>query len=75
MYIYLMEFEWDDEKNRKNIDKHGISFWEAIEIFMNPMFRKLDNRFRYAETRYILTGLTREEFLITLVCTLRGKNC
>lgn len=30
-----MHFEYDDEKNRKNIEKHGISFKSAARIFFD----------------------------------------
>ena len=29
-----MTFEYDDEKNQKNIEKHGISFKSAARIFL-----------------------------------------
>ncbi|MEO4043273.1 BrnT family toxin [Hoeflea sp. CAU 1731] len=28
-----MEFEWDEDKNRRNIAKHGVSFEQAQKIF------------------------------------------
>jgi len=28
-----MDFEWDDSKSRNNLQKHGVSFREAIEVF------------------------------------------
>ncbi|MDR2771464.1 MAG: BrnT family toxin, partial [Clostridiales Family XIII bacterium] len=28
-----MRFEWDENKNRINLSKHGISFEEAITVF------------------------------------------
>ncbi|ACB54102.1 hypothetical protein cce_4754 [Crocosphaera subtropica ATCC 51142] len=28
-----MEFEWDDPKNKINIEKHGIDFNFAKEVF------------------------------------------
>ena len=28
-----MKFEWDETKNKKNIEKHGIDFNDAITIF------------------------------------------
>lgn len=31
-----IEFEWDTLKNKKTINKHGISFEEAAEIFSKP---------------------------------------
>jgi len=28
-----IRFEWDENKNQINIDKHGISFEEAMTVF------------------------------------------
>jgi len=33
MLDYAMKFEWDNNKNRTNQEKHGVSFEEAIEVF------------------------------------------
>ena len=30
-----MKFEYDEEKNRKNIEKHGISFKSAARVFFD----------------------------------------
>ena len=35
-YVEL-EFEWDPEKERRNIQKHGISFHEASGVFADPL--------------------------------------
>ena len=32
-----MKFEWDEEKNKTNQTKHGISFEIAREIFDDPL--------------------------------------
>ena len=29
-------FEWDEEKARANLRKHGISFEEAVTVFLDP---------------------------------------
>jgi len=29
-----MEFEWDENKNRDNIEKHGVSFFDAQDAFL-----------------------------------------
>lgn len=29
-------FEWDDNKNKENQLKHGISFYEAQQAFLDP---------------------------------------
>ena len=31
-----MDFEWDEEKRLKNIEKHGIDFLDADILFGNP---------------------------------------
>ena len=31
-----MEFQWDSAKNQANIEKHGLSFEEASELFKLP---------------------------------------
>lgn len=31
-----MIFEWDENKNRINLKKHGLSFEEAVQIFKDP---------------------------------------
>ena len=28
-----MRFEWDEDKNRENIRKHKLSFYDAIRVF------------------------------------------
>ncbi|CAM4069962.1 BrnT family toxin [Psychrobacter arenosus] len=41
-----MIFEWDDHKNRSNIQKHHLSFDDVIGVFFDPFcLRKLDYRF------------------------------
>ena len=56
-----MVFEWDSEKNKSNIDKHGISFEQAQEIFDDPLHISiLDERFQYFEERWITMGQTQD---------------
>lgn len=31
-----MTFEWDEEKNKSNIKKHGVSFQDALPVFADP---------------------------------------
>ena len=33
----VQEFEWDPEKARKNLGKHGVSFDEAATVFSDPL--------------------------------------
>ncbi|MCP4284670.1 MAG: BrnT family toxin [Gammaproteobacteria bacterium] len=51
-----MRFDWDDEKNERNIRNHKIDFEDAQNIFHSPMIIRLDNRKDYGEDRWIGTG-------------------
>jgi uncharacterized protein len=74
MYIQKMIFEWDENKNQRNIEKHGISFDEAISLFLHPAIRSVDKRFSYKETRYQLIGITNDLVAVSLICTIRGDR-
>jgi hypothetical protein len=39
-----VQFEWDEEKNRIDIRKHGIDFTDAIDVFDHPVLVALDGR-------------------------------
>ena len=51
-----MQFEWDESKNRSNINKHHIDFVDAVEIFKLPILTAIDNRKDYGEERWIAIG-------------------
>jgi len=51
-----MNFEWDEEKNRANRNKHGVAFSEATEVFQNIRLTSTDTRRNYSETRKITIG-------------------
>lgn len=31
-----MDFEWDERKRRLNLEKHGVDFLDAIQVFSDP---------------------------------------
>ncbi len=47
----MPEFEWDEKKNKTNIEKHGISFETASLIFDGTVLTWLDDRKHYGEIR------------------------
>lgn len=67
----VMQFEWDPEKNRQNIAKHGIGFAEARRIFEGPTVTRPDLRFGYGEHRWISIGVVEPELVIAVVHTDR----
>ena len=62
-------FEWDAEKNKVNIIKHGISFSEAIGIFLDSNRQEFFDELHSSEEeqRYITIGMLPGKFLVVLV--------
>jgi len=42
--VSFESFEWDEEKCRANIDRHGIDFQDAIRIFDGPVLVERSDR-------------------------------
>lgn len=38
-----MDFDWDDDKNETNRDKHGVDFEEAMTVFFGVYFEVRDS--------------------------------
>jgi uncharacterized protein len=66
-----MQFEWDDEKNFSNQQKHGVDFVEAMLIFENDVLTAEDTRQDYGERRFRSIGLVDGNCFV-VVHTQRG---
>lgn len=52
-----MEFEWDTEKAKSNLSKHGVSFEKAQTVFDDPLYVDFyDPDHSEDEHRYIMIG-------------------
>lgn len=66
------EFEWDPEKARTNLDKHGVSFEEAAGIFLDPHASSVfDQAHVESEERWVTLGASRSGRLIVTVHTFQ----
>jgi len=68
-----MVFEWDEDKNHLNIEKHGISFEEAVQIFNDVHLSRLDTREDYGEVREISIGMITGTVVTVVVHTDRDE--
>ena len=66
-----MMFEWDEQKNKLNIAKHGIDFTDAKEIWQGPVMEGTSNQVQHDEPRVLAVGVMRG-YCITVVYTWRG---
>ncbi|MCR5767372.1 MAG: BrnT family toxin [Lachnospiraceae bacterium] len=63
----IIDFCWDDNKNRINIIKHGISFEEAKTVFYDENALIIDDPdHSYDESRFIILGLSKELNLLVV---------
>jgi hypothetical protein len=68
-----MRYSWDDEKNRSNLQRHGMTFEDAVRIFEGPTVEKVDDRFDYGEIRVYAIGLV-NGLEITVIYTDRDND-
>ena len=70
-----IQFEWDDNKAQKNIEKHKISFEEACTVFADENAILFDDpEHSQDEERFLLLGFSdRANMLIVCHC-YRGEN-
>jgi uncharacterized DUF497 family protein len=70
----MLVFDWDEEKNRGNKAKHGVSFERARAVFADrAAVDLLDAREDYGEERWVTVGMAQGE-LLAVVNTQRGDS-
>lgn len=68
-------FEWDPEKARLNLQKHGVTFEEAVSVFFDPLsLTKLDPQHSIEENRFVIIGRSVLQRQIVVVHTDRGDK-
>ena len=71
----MFKFEWDDQKAASNLQKHRVSFDEAVSVFGDARaltFSDTDNA--DLEERSRTYGLSNKERLLVVVHTERRNN-
>ena len=79
MYIQLSMndglFEWDNEKNTINKQKHKIGFEEAVLVFDDPFHIELyDNVHSDREDRFLAIGTVVNVLIVLVVYTERNDK-
>jgi uncharacterized DUF497 family protein len=71
----LMKFEWDEEKAKANVSKHGVSFDEAKTVFDDLLYVDFfDPDHSDDEERYIIVGHSERNRLLVVSYTERGRR-
>ena len=66
----MPKFEWNSEKNRKNLSKHSVDFDEAKEIFDDEDSIEGLGNFK-GELRIVRIGKTATKLILMVVYTMR----
>ena len=70
-----MLFEWDEDKARSNLRKHGVSFDEAQTVFTDEFSITIsDPEHSDEEERLLILGLSHKKRLLVVIYTERGKR-
>ena len=69
-----MRVEWDPEKAEANAEKHGVTFEDAVAVFIDPLSLTIpDPDHSFEEERFITMGLSATDRLLVVVHTERGE--
>lgn len=68
-----VEFEWDENKARSNIEKHGVTFEEAAEAFFDPFYQGGDASVNDEQRNFII-GYSLSQRLLLVVYMERGER-
>jgi len=65
----MIKFEWNDTKALKNIEKHGVSFEEAITVFYDDFALQYFDRehSQLKEDRFLILGMSNNSRIL-MIC-------
>ena len=67
-----MDYQWDRDKARVNLKKHGVDFADAVGVFEDPLALTIDDPDSPEEPRWITLGTDFLGRLLMVVYTYRG---
>lgn len=70
-----MSFQWDPQKAKINLEKHGISFEKAKQVFEDPLFLTYaDPDHSFEERRFVIMGVVPDGRLLIVSYTDRDRE-
>ena len=71
-YTSLVSFEWDDEKLKSNLRKHGVEFGDAVGALEDERALTFPNDDSEEEDRFVTLGSDAFGRILVVVYTWRG---
>ena len=69
-----MDYRWDEDKARINLNKHDIDFADAVGVFEDPLALTLEDTESSEESRRITLGTDLLRRLLMVVYTYRRES-
>jgi uncharacterized DUF497 family protein len=69
-----MSFEWDSDKARTNLEKHGVSFETATRVWDDPLHEIYFDRVENGESRWHAMGCVDRVVVLLVVHTHPGLD-
>lgn len=69
-----MRFEWDENKNHQNLQKHGVRFETAVLVFEDPYALTLRDVFSEKEERWVTLGAIGPGSIVLVIHTHRDED-
>ena len=69
-----MNFQWDREKAKANVKKHGVEFSDATAVFDDPEAITIEDPDSEGEQRFLSIGLDILGRIIVVAYTYRGDD-
>ena len=66
-----MRYEWDENKNESNLEKHGLSFETASLVFDDPNALSIPDRIENGEERWQTIGMIENIVIVMVAHTIK----
>ncbi len=69
----MLSFEYDENKSKQNLAKHGIDFDVAQSLWNDPGMLEMPSKKVTSETRFLVIGTINQKHWSAII-TYRGNN-
>lgn len=69
-----MEIEWDPNKAKINLQKHGVRFSDAEAVLFDPNALSFEDTTAQREQRFVVIGMDHLWRLLVVIYTHRGNR-
>ena len=69
-----MEYEWDPAKARRNLEKHGVDFANAVGALEDELALTVEDTHSVTEERFVTLGVDSTGQLLVVVYSWRGER-